>query len=65
MNRSGDRQLVGPLGPTGVGKTETTIAFTSYILGAEALERFDMSEYQMQGRLDGLVCFCRSWMQRG
>ena len=25
------------LGPTGVGKTETTIAFTSYILGAEAL----------------------------
>ncbi len=39
------------LGPTGVGKTETTIAFTSYILGGEALERFDMSEYQMQDRL--------------
>jgi ATP-dependent Clp protease ATP-binding subunit ClpB len=43
------------LGPTGVGKTETTIAFTSYILGGEALERFDMSEYQMQDRLGGLV----------
>jgi ATP-dependent Clp protease ATP-binding subunit ClpB len=36
------------LGPTGVGKTETTIAFTHYLLGSDKLFRFDMSEYQTQ-----------------
>ena len=43
------------LGPTGVGKTEATLAFTSYLIGADALFRFDMSEYQMQESLGGLI----------
>jgi len=33
------------LGPTGVGKTETTLEFSRYLFGAEALFRFDMSEF--------------------
>jgi ATP-dependent Clp protease ATP-binding subunit ClpA len=36
------------LGPTGVGKTELTLAFTRYLFGEEHLIRFDMSEYQNQ-----------------
>jgi ATP-dependent Clp protease ATP-binding subunit ClpA len=36
------------LGPTGVGKTELTLAFTRYLLGEDALVRFDMSEFQTQ-----------------
>jgi ATP-dependent Clp protease ATP-binding subunit ClpA len=36
------------LGPTGVGKTELTIAFTDYLLGKDKLFRFDMSEFQTQ-----------------
>ncbi len=43
------------LGPTGVGKTEITIAFTRYLLGPESLFRFDMSEYQMQESLGLLL----------
>ena len=43
------------LGPTGVGKTETTIAFTGYLLGDGALQRFDMSEYQVQDTLEGFI----------
>ena len=43
------------LGPTGVGKTEVTVAFTGYLMGVESLFRFDMSEYQMQENLAGLV----------
>ena len=43
------------LGPTGVGKTEVTIAFTRYLLGPESLFRFDMSEYQMQESLGLLL----------
>jgi ATP-dependent Clp protease ATP-binding subunit ClpB len=43
------------LGPTGVGKTETTIAFTGYLFGEGSLRRFDMSEYQMQDTLEGLI----------
>ena len=39
------------LGPTGVGKTELTISFTSYLHGPEYLSRFDMSEYQNQTSL--------------
>lgn len=39
------------LGPTGVGKTELTIAFTQYLHGEENLVRFDMSEYQTQESL--------------
>ena len=34
------------LGPTGVGKTQVTIAFTEYLTGLDHLFRFDMSEYQ-------------------
>src|SRR5258708_40208426 len=34
------------LGPTGVGKTEITLAFTEFLFGKEKLFRFDMSEYQ-------------------
>src|SRR5215211_790394 len=39
------------LGPTGVGKTELTLAFTRYLFGEERLLRFDMSEYQTQESL--------------
>ncbi len=43
------------LGPTGVGKTELTIAFTRYLAGEEKLFRFDMSEYQTQDSLGLLL----------
>ncbi|HKP01928.1 MAG TPA: AAA family ATPase [Chthoniobacterales bacterium] len=43
------------LGPTGVGKTETTIAFTHYLMGDDKLFRFDMSEYQTQESLAVLI----------
>ena len=43
------------LGPTGVGKTELTLAFTRYLLGAEKLFRFDMSEYQTQESVAVLI----------
>jgi ATP-dependent Clp protease ATP-binding subunit ClpA len=39
------------LGPTGVGKTELSLAFTEYLLGRDKLFRFDMSEYQTQESL--------------
>lgn len=39
------------LGPTGVGKTETAVAFTEYLMGKDHLHRFDMSEYQRQESL--------------
>ncbi|MEO8352665.1 MAG: AAA family ATPase, partial [Chthoniobacteraceae bacterium] len=43
------------LGPTGVGKTELTIAFNRYLHGDEKLFRFDMSEYQTQESLGLLL----------
>jgi ATP-dependent Clp protease ATP-binding subunit ClpA len=43
------------LGPTGVGKTELTIAFTRYLAGDDKLFRFDMSEYQTQDSLGLLL----------
>jgi ATP-dependent Clp protease ATP-binding subunit ClpA len=43
------------LGPTGVGKTELSLAFTDYVLGKEKLFRFDMSEYQTQESLGVLL----------
>jgi ATP-dependent Clp protease ATP-binding subunit ClpA len=43
------------LGPTGVGKTEITIAFTEFLFGADKLSRFDMSEYQTQESLGVLL----------
>lgn len=43
------------LGPTGVGKTELTLAFSRYLFGAESVLRFDMSEYQTQDRLAVLL----------
>ncbi|MBU6411203.1 MAG: AAA family ATPase [Verrucomicrobia bacterium] len=43
------------LGPTGVGKTETTIAFTEFLFGEGKLFRFDMSEYQTQESLGVLL----------
>lgn len=43
------------LGPTGVGKTETTIAFTNFLFGEGKLFRFDMSEYQTQESLGVLL----------
>jgi hypothetical protein len=43
------------LGPTGVGKTEVTLAFTSFLLTAQHVFRFDMSEYQTQERLPLLL----------
>src|SRR5581483_1483852 len=43
------------LGPTGVGKTELSLAFTAYLLGKDRLFRFDMSEYQTQESLGVLL----------
>jgi ATP-dependent Clp protease ATP-binding subunit ClpA len=43
------------LGPTGVGKTELTIAFTRYLAGDDKLFRFDMSEFQTQESLGLLL----------
>ncbi len=43
------------LGPTGVGKTEVTLAFTSFLLSSQHVFRFDMSEYQTQDRLPLLL----------
>jgi ATP-dependent Clp protease ATP-binding subunit ClpA len=43
------------LGPTGVGKTEITLAFTEFLFGADKLSRFDMSEYQTQESLGVLL----------
>lgn len=43
------------LGPTGVGKTETTVAFTEFLFGEGKLFRFDMSEYQTQESLGILL----------
>ncbi len=42
------------LGPTGVGKTETALAFTQFIFDKKALFRFDMSELQHE---DGIKLF--------
>jgi ATP-dependent Clp protease ATP-binding subunit ClpB len=39
------------LGPTGVGKTESVVAFTTCLSGGDKLFRFDMSEYQTQESL--------------
>ena len=43
------------VGPTGVGKTEITIAFTEYLCGADHLHRFDMSEFQNQSSVGLLL----------
>jgi ATP-dependent Clp protease ATP-binding subunit ClpB len=43
------------LGPTGVGKTELSIAFTHFLFGNDKLFRFDMSEYQTQESLGVLL----------
>jgi ATP-dependent Clp protease ATP-binding subunit ClpB len=45
------------LGPTGVGKTEITKAFTEYLLGRAdtVMARFDMSEFQNQSSLGILI----------
>ncbi|MBA3831718.1 MAG: ATP-dependent Clp protease ATP-binding subunit [Chthoniobacterales bacterium] len=43
------------LGPTGVGKTELSIAFTEYLLGDDKLFRFDMSEHQTQESVGVLI----------
>lgn len=43
------------LGPTGVGKTESVVAFTRYLAGDDRLFRFDMSEYQTQESLGLLL----------
>ena len=43
------------LGPTGVGKTEVTLTFTSFLMSKEHVFRFDMSEYQTQESLGVLL----------
>jgi ATP-dependent Clp protease ATP-binding subunit ClpB len=44
------------VGPTGVGKTELTKCFTSYLFdGENRLIRFDMSEYQNKEQLEVLL----------
>src|SRR5271169_3377585 len=43
------------LGPTGVGKTEVALTFTSFLMSKEQVFRFDMSEYQTQESLGLLL----------
>jgi ATP-dependent Clp protease ATP-binding subunit ClpB len=43
------------LGPTGVGKTEVTLTFTSFLMSKDHVFRFDMSEYQTQESLGLLL----------
>ncbi|MGE9268105.1 MAG: AAA family ATPase [Verrucomicrobiales bacterium] len=43
------------LGPTGVGKTECTLAFSKLLFGENAVQRFDMSEYQTKESLARLL----------
>lgn len=43
------------LGPTGVGKTELTLAFSDYLLGPDCVHRFDMSEFQNQSAVGLLL----------
>src|SRR6266436_7196657 len=43
------------LGPTGVGKTEVTLTFTSFLMSKDHAFRFDMSEYQTQESLGVLL----------
>lgn len=43
------------LGPTGVGKTESTVVFTRYLMDDDRLFRFDMSEHQTQDSLSLLL----------
>ena len=43
------------LGPTGVGKTELTLAFTDWLFGPGKVHRFDMSEYQNQSAVGLLL----------
>src|SRR5882724_6222592 len=43
------------VGPTGVGKTETTNVATGYLFDGAAPIRFDMSEYQLQKSVEKLI----------
>ncbi|MEO6995574.1 MAG: AAA family ATPase [Lacunisphaera sp.] len=43
------------VGPTGVGKTELTLAFTSFLWEGKKPIRFDMSEYQNQSSVEKLI----------
>lgn len=43
------------VGPTGVGKTETTNLFTSHLFSGAAPIRTDMSEYQLQSSVEKLI----------
>lgn len=43
------------LGPTGVGKTELTLAFSEVLFGPDSVHRFDMSEYQTKESLSRLL----------
>ena len=43
------------VGPTGVGKTELTNVFTSYVFSEAGPARFDMSEYQLQASVEKLI----------
>jgi ATP-dependent Clp protease ATP-binding subunit ClpB len=58
VNQVGRRRRgLNPLlvGPTGVGKTETTNVFTDYLFNGAASVRFDMSEYQNQVSVEKLI----------
>lgn len=43
------------VGPTGVGKTETTKTFTRYLFDGAKPIGFDMSEYQLQNSVEKLI----------
>ena len=43
------------VGPTGVGKTETTVCFSDYLFGPGHVHRFDMSEFQNQSSVGLLL----------
>lgn len=43
------------VGPTGVGKTETTNLFTAHLFAGATPVRMDMSEYQLQSSVEKLI----------
>lgn len=43
------------VGPHGVGKTETALAFANELLGSDSVIRFDMSEYSDAAKINTLI----------
>lgn len=52
---NGPRASLLFLGPTGVGKTELTLALGEFLYGKEAVARFDMSEFQHRDSVKNFI----------